>query len=80
MHSRLRPTPGNVYSIGYDFEVLAADEEFINSLGHALRITDANLNWLGDMAAVAERLRIAVGEEIGEDTQALDFNLQGAQS
>jgi hypothetical protein len=80
VHSRLRPTPGNVYSIGYDFEVLAADEEFINSLGHALRITDANLNWLGDMAAVAERLRIAVGEEIGEDTQSLDCNLQGAQS
>ena len=67
VHSRLRPTPGNTYDITYDFEALSQDEQFLNSLGHALRITNANINWLGDMADAAERLRVAVGEELGRD-------------
>jgi hypothetical protein len=67
VHSRLRPTPDDVYAITYDFDALAQDDAFLNSLGHALRITHANISWLGDMADVAESLRVAVGEEIGRD-------------
>lgn len=67
VHSRLRPSPGSVYRITYDFEALADDDVFLNSLGHALRITDANLAWLGDMADVADNLRMAVGIELGLD-------------
>jgi|GEM_PF-927687 len=67
VHSRLRPTPDDVYAITYDFEALAQDEMFLNSLGHALRITHANISWLGDMADVADSLRVAVGENLGLD-------------
>ena len=65
VHSRLRPAPGNYYRISYDFDALTQDETFLNSLGHALRITDANMDWLQDMADVANELRLALADEIG---------------
>lgn len=67
VHSRLRPEPGQYYRVSYDFDALAQDEVFLNSLGHALRITDANMSWLDDMADVANGLRLALSEEIGVD-------------
>ena len=70
VHSRLRPTPSSVYRITYDFEALADDDVFLNSLGHALRITDANFAWLDDMTDVADGLRVALAEELGLDAEA----------
>lgn len=75
VQNRLRPVPGEVYGITYDFEALAADETFINALGHGLRITHVNILWLENMAETADRLRIAVAEEIGADTGPLECDL-----
>ena len=71
----LRPVPGEVYGITYDFEALAADDTFLNALGHALRITHVNVLWLENMAETADRLRITVAEEIGADTGPLDCDM-----
>jgi len=67
VHSRLRPIPGQVYGVVYDFEALADDDEFINALGQALRIQHANISWLGEMVEVVEELRLTIGAEIGRD-------------
>ncbi len=75
VQNRLRPVPGEVYTITYDFEALANDETFINALGHSLRITHVNIVWLEDLAETADALRIAVAEAIGEDTGPLDCDL-----
>ena len=75
VQNRLRPVPGEVYGITYDFDALAADETFLNALGHALRITHVNHAWLEDMAETADRLRVTVAEEIGADTGSLECNL-----
>ncbi len=82
VHSRLRPSPGSVYRISYDFEALADDDQFINSLGHSLRITDANRVWLGRMVEVTDTLRVAVGTELGVEVPVeLDCDtIEGATS
>jgi len=72
VHSRLRPVPGELYGITYDFEALAEDEVFLNALGHALRITHTNTSWLEEMAKTADELRVAVAEEVGHSTEPLD--------
>ncbi len=75
VQNRLRPVPGEVYEITYDFEALAADDEFINALGHALRITHVNIVWLNGMAEAADDLRVSVAEALGEDSSPLDCNI-----
>ncbi|MEE2525942.1 hypothetical protein V0U79_06155 [Hyphobacterium sp. HN65] len=72
---RLRPVPGEVYTITYDFDALANDETFINALGHALRITHVNNVWLENLGEAADALRIEVAAAIGEDTGPLDCGL-----
>ena len=75
VQNHLRPVPGEVYEITYDFEALASDDEFVNALGHALRITHVNIVWLNRMAEAADELRVSVAEALGEDTSPLDCNL-----
>ena len=70
IHRRLRPTADRIYEITYDFEVLAGDETFINSLGQALRVTRTNAMWLERMIEAADRLRIALAEALGRDPAA----------
>ena len=77
VQNRLRPTPGERYLITYDFGALAADETFLNALGHALRITHHNTLWLSQMADTADRLRVDLAAEIGADTGALDCPTAG---
>lgn len=78
VQNRLRPTPGQVYLITYDFDALAADETFLNALGHALRINEANTLWLSQSAETADRLRMALAAEIGADTGALNCSTSEA--
>jgi len=77
VQNRLRPTPGEVYRITYDFDTLAADETFLNALGHALRITYVNTAWLSRMAETADALRVDLAAEIGADTGALNCETLG---
>lgn len=42
VRNRLRPTPGEVDGITYDFNALDNDDAFINALGHALRNSHIN--------------------------------------
>lgn len=78
VQNRLRPTPGELYVVTYDFEALANDEDFLGALGHALRITHVNHLWLTQMVEIADGLRIAVAEQIGEDTSPLECDLPEA--
>ncbi|MAK63569.1 MAG: hypothetical protein CMF75_02325 [Maricaulis sp.] len=66
VQNRLEPVPGEVYTVTYDFEALANDQEFLNALGHALRVTHVNRVWLANMADAADELRAVVAEAIGE--------------
>lgn len=77
---RLRPVPGEVYVITYDFDALANDEVFINALGHALRITHINNVWLENLGETADALRVDVAEAIGEDTSPLECDLPELES
>lgn len=75
VQNRLRPIPGELYVVTYDFEALANDDDFINALGHALRNTHVNHLWLAEMVDIADGLRIAVAELINEDTSPVDCEL-----
>lgn len=77
VQNRLRPMPGEVYQITYDFDTLAADETFLNALGHALRITHINTVWLNRMAETADGLRMDLAAEIGADRGALICETSG---
>jgi hypothetical protein len=78
VQNRLRPVPGERYVVTYDFEALAADDDFLNALGHALRNTHVNHLWLTQMVEIADQLRIAVAAAIGEDTSLIECDLPEA--
>ncbi|WP_203291431.1 hypothetical protein [Maricaulis parjimensis] len=75
VQNRLEPVPGEVYAVTYDFQTLADDQEFLNALGHALRVTHVNRVWLNNMAEAADELRGVLAEAISEETGALECDL-----
>ena len=67
IHTRLRPVREPEGAVTYEFDALATDDEFINSLGQALRLSLTNSRWLDLMIEAAETLRLSIGQELGAD-------------
>ncbi|MDX1570880.1 MAG: DUF6090 family protein [Xanthomonadales bacterium] len=57
-------TGGWHHRIGYDFDELAADREFQNALGFALRLQRANDSWLTQMVEELVRVRDLLEAEL----------------
>lgn len=49
IQSVLRPVASEDFLVSYEFDELAQNDAFLNSLGHAVRMTEINLIWLQTM-------------------------------
>ena len=78
IHTRLRPSREREWSITYEFDALANDDEFINSLGQSLRLGRTNSIWLDRMIESADALRLSIGSALGADpSETLDCEPDG---
>ncbi|MEQ8435762.1 MAG: hypothetical protein RIA71_16145 [Oceanicaulis sp.] len=81
IHTRLRPAREPDWAVTYDFSALVIDDEFINSLGQALRLARANSSWLEGMIETSDSLRLAIGRELGVDPpQTVDCEASGGDA
>lgn len=71
IQTRLRPAPresdGQHLGVSYDFDALAADEEFQNALGYALRIQSWNVLWMGIMVERLEEFEALLADKLQID-------------
>jgi hypothetical protein len=78
IHTRLRPSRENEWAITYDFDALAEDDVFVNSLGQTLRLTRTNSMWVDRMIETTDALRLSIGSELGLDPpEAVDCGGDG---
>ena len=81
IQSRLRTGTESVQHIEYDFEELAEDEEFLNALGHMLRLSNTNRYWLVNMleevnaleAILADALNVPSTNDTAEHESSEEF-------
>ncbi|KPP82573.1 MAG: hypothetical protein HLUCCA04_00515 [Oceanicaulis sp. HLUCCA04] len=64
IQTRLQTAPDDPENVTYDFEALAEDEEFLNALGHMLRLSLVNRYWLEGMLAEVNELETALAEAL----------------
>ena len=67
VQTRLTPDVDNLErnAITYQFDELAADREFQNAVGFALRLQGNNLSWMWQLVEEFHQMRTLVAEEIG---------------
>ena len=65
IQSRLQTGTESIQDIEYDFEALAGDQEFLNALGHMLRLSATNANWLNSMLEEVNALEDILAETLG---------------
>ncbi|WP_291841764.1 hypothetical protein [Maricaulis sp.] len=56
IQSRLETGTGGAEDVHFDFDALAADEEFLNAFGHMLRLSSVNRYWLEGMLTEVNEL------------------------
>ncbi|MCF8879859.1 hypothetical protein L5876_08545 [Hyphobacterium sp. SN044] len=62
IQTRLQTATDDPENVTFDFDVLAEDEEFLNALGHMLRLSSVNRYWLEGMLAEVNELEAALAE------------------
>ena len=62
IQTRLQTATDDPQNVTFDFDALAGDEEFLNALGHMLRLSSVNRYWLEGMLAEVNELEAALAE------------------
>ena len=62
IQTRLQTATDDPQNVTFDFDALAEDEEFLNALGHMLRLSSVNRYWLEGMLAEVNELEAALAE------------------
>lgn len=64
IQTRLQTAPDDPEHVTFDFEALAEDQEFLNALGHMLRLSSVNRYWLEGMLDEVNELEAALAEAL----------------
>ncbi|MBI1234126.1 MAG: hypothetical protein GC208_06445 [Alphaproteobacteria bacterium] len=62
IQTRLQTATDDPENVTFDFDALAEDEEFLNALGHMLRLSSVNRYWLEGMLAEVNELEATLAE------------------
>ena len=68
IQSRLQTGPDDPEDVRFDFEALADDEEFLNALGHMLRLSSVNRYWLEGMLNEVNQLEAVLADTLDRET------------